>query len=716
MKRSLLCDPTRSDPTRSDPTRSDPTRSDPTRLATQPLSPVFTLPDLESAIDRNCLIVSPQTRLIEAIQDLGLRQTNLTEAAAAVPSCILVVAADRLVGLFTAQDIPRVIAAGVNLEAAPIEQCMVRSPPNLRLSESSSLLSALEIIQEYAIQYLPVLEPDGRVAGVITADTLYRRLTLLDSPQLLDHRISRQPTQPTKPQQTPIPLLDCPGLDCPRDNRPIVQGNAVKPHSTDLEFGLTRSADDLLNSAIASIVRLRLFDDRTWEYDFWSVGCEAVFGYTAQELIQDRQLWFSRIPQADLDAVIEPSWERMYSERTFRNEYRFRHKDGSLRWISGVIKSQRHEAANCWVVTVVDTDISDRKRIEAALWESEARLLHLISTSPAVIYTCEATGDYNLTYISNNITDYLGFKPEDFLSQPQLWQTRLHPEDLSILLEVRSALFQQGFQISEYRLRHQDGSYRWVNDQIRLLRDQAGNPKEMIGCILDITDRKQAEEKLKASLQEKEILLQEIHHRVKNNLQIISSLLYLQAHAIEDQRACSALQESRNRVESMALVHESLYQTRDFNQIDFVGYVRRLAKHLLNSYLPEPKAISFRAEIHPDVKLSLKQALPCGLIINELVSNALKHRFRDQATGHIGVLLEPRADHWLSLVVSHSGDSFPADFNLQQPQSMGLELVKALCRQLKGALELERGEGTTFKICFPQHSWERNSRSEKSSH
>ena len=609
------------------------------------------LPDLNQVITRDCPIVSPQTRLSDVIRCLGM-ETSVSMAtaggAASIP-CVLAVDGGQLVGLLTAQDVPGLIVSGVNLEQTPMAQAMARSPLSLKLSKESTLLSALEMIQEHGLQYLPVLESDGRVAGVIAADVLYRQLPVWE----------------------------------------LLQGEAALRES-EARF---RALYEQAAVGIARVGRLGQLIQVNRAF------CR-LLGYAEAELLQqtvqqithpedresDRglmgQLWSGKLPSCNV-------------------EKRYLCKDGQVRWADLSVSLVRDMEGDPQYSIEVVQDISDRKQIEAALWESEARLLHLVSASPAVIYTCKASKDYDLTYISYNITEHLGFKPEDFLSQANFWQNCLHPDDLPRVLDERSQLAKQGFQVSEYRLRRQDGVYRWVNDQIRLLRDPDGAPKEMVGCILDITDRKQAEQKLKASLQEKEVLLQEIHHRVKNNLQIISSLLYLQTRAIDDRQACSALQASRSRVESMSLVHESLYQTRDFTHIDFEEYVRKLAKNLLNSYLAETTAISFQARIHPDVTLSLKQALPCGLIVNELISNALKHGVSDESTGQICVALEAQPDNELILSVSNSGDALPADFDLDQSQSMGLALVKALCKQLKGALELERGDSTTFKISFP---------------
>jgi two-component sensor histidine kinase/DNA-binding NarL/FixJ family response regulator len=215
----------------------------------------------------------------------------------------------------------------------------------------------------------------------------------------------------------------------------------------------------------------------------------------------------------------------------------------------------------------------------------------------------------------------------------------------------------------------------------------------------EIAERQKAEEKLKASLAEKEILLKEIHHRVKNNLQIISSLLGLQFANTLDEQALTALRSSQDRIKSMALVHEKLYQTTDLSRIEFAGYIESLTTHLCNSYLPNPDQVSFRIEVG-DVKLSIDKAIPCGLIINELVSNSVKHAFPEGRKGLIAIRIHEDEDGTVTLAIADDGVGLPAGIDFRETNSMGLQLVNILARQLHGEISLLSGEGATFTITF----------------
>jgi len=222
----------------------------------------------------------------------------------------------------------------------------------------------------------------------------------------------------------------------------------------------------------------------------------------------------------------------------------------------------------------------------------------------------------------------------------------------------------------------------------------------------EITERKRAEEQVQASLREKVVLLQEIHHRVRNNLQVISSLLDLQSRAVQDEQGREAFRDSQNRIQSMAHIHEQLYLSKDLARIDMAEYIQDLTAHLRRSYGAYAIAIKIDAA---DVMLGVDTAIPCGLIINELVSNSLKHAFPPDGGASAGQAVEPvgeiciamRADDdRFELVLSDNGVGLPADLDLQNPKSLGLRLVRLLTHQLGGITELNVSHGPAFKITF----------------
>jgi PAS domain S-box-containing protein len=216
----------------------------------------------------------------------------------------------------------------------------------------------------------------------------------------------------------------------------------------------------------------------------------------------------------------------------------------------------------------------------------------------------------------------------------------------------------------------------------------------------DVSARKLAEESMKASLHEKETLLKEIHHRVKNNLQIVSTLLDLQSGHTSDVQALAMFQESRGRVKSMALIHERLYRSQDIARVDFSDYVRRLADDLYHTYNLSSHEIELVLEIDY-LPLSIDLAIPCGLLLNELMSNCFKHAFADVAGARLRIALHLDSAATNVLIVSDNGAGFPADTDFRNTTSFGLQLVNTLVDQLDGTIELTSDPGTTFTVRFP---------------
>jgi len=221
----------------------------------------------------------------------------------------------------------------------------------------------------------------------------------------------------------------------------------------------------------------------------------------------------------------------------------------------------------------------------------------------------------------------------------------------------------------------------------------------------EVVERQQAEERLRRSLDEKEILLKEIHHRVKNNLQIVSSLIDLQASQAPDLPIQQMFRDSRDRIRSMALLHEKLYQSSDLTHIDLPDYIQILSGELFHSYGAAPDLISLEVEVD-EISVGINEAIACGLIINELVSNALKHAFPKERSGKICISLHSTDPGKLCLVVSDDGVGLPTDLDLATLQSLGLKLVASLTNQLKGELEFSTTTGAEFRVTFPARNSE----------
>jgi two-component sensor histidine kinase len=215
----------------------------------------------------------------------------------------------------------------------------------------------------------------------------------------------------------------------------------------------------------------------------------------------------------------------------------------------------------------------------------------------------------------------------------------------------------------------------------------------------EIVERMRAEEKIRTTLQEKEVLLKEIHHRVKNNLQVISSLLYLQSKNTEDPKTIEMFQESQDRIRSMALIHDRLYRSQDLNKIDLAEYIHDLATHLVHSYGANSGTVALSVSVD-DVFVGVDAAIPCGLIVNELISNSLKHAFPNGRDGEIHIVMHPGRDRELTMVVGDNGVGLPMGLDFRDTETLGLQLVNSLVAQVGGAIELHTDGGTEFKITF----------------
>lgn len=273
----------------------------------------------------------------------------------------------------------------------------------------------------------------------------------------------------------------------------------------------------------------------------------------------------------------------------------------------------------------------------------------------------------------------------------------LQAERKQIIQDVFSGKLVSGIETVHLR---KDGTNIDVSLIISPLRDADQNIIGFSNILRDVTEHKRAEEQIKASLKEKEILLREIHHRVKNNMQIISSLLRLQSGYIKEKKYSDMYKESQSRIISMSLIHEKLYQSRDLTKIDIRDYVKDLVNGLFQSYEVNTRQIALNLSVD-NVSLGINSAIPCGLIINELVSNSLKYAFPEGKTGEIKISLRTIDENKIELIVSDNGIGIPKTLDFRKTESWGMRLITILAEnQLQGEIDLDRSKGTEFKIRF----------------
>jgi PAS domain S-box-containing protein len=429
-----------------------------------------------------------------------------------------------------------------------------------------------------------------------------------------------------------------------------------------------------------------------------------VLGWDTEELVSKSILEF--VHPDDLDATTEEIKMARKGHKSVRFMNQVRNKVGSYKWLSWNSMPLPKEK----LIYASARDITDRKLIEDALKESEQRLSDIFDFLPDATFAINMEGE--VIAWNRAIEEMTGTSKDEIMGKGNFaysipWYGEPRPILIDLINEENSeyisrydyvnkegqTFFAEVFVPSVYGGK---GGYLWLIASP--LFDHEGKQYGAIESVRDITERKTADEQLIKSLKEKEVLLQEIHHRVKNNMQIISSLLNLQTQYVDDE-AVDVLKESQNRVKSMSIIHEKLYRSNDFTRINIADYINSLVNGLFHSYAIKDDQVTLNFDID-DIKLNIETAVPCGLIISELVSNSLKYAFPD-GKGEIRISLKEVYDQ-IELIISDNGIGLPDDLDIAKNDSLGLKLVNSLTNQIDGQIELDRSQGTTYRIIFKE--------------
>ena len=339
----------------------------------------------------------------------------------------------------------------------------------------------------------------------------------------------------------------------------------------------------------------------------------------------------------------------------------------------------------------VQEDITEQKQADQKLRKSEEKFRTICEHAPVMIDAFDQDGRCLLW--NRECEKRLGWKREEIFACAD--PLSLFYPDPGVRNHVLEVIKKADGTFREYDVLAKDGSNR-----IQLWADFRVPSGTLISVGYDITERKRAEEQIKASLGEKKTLLKEIHHRVKNNLQVISSLLDLQAESHTHPQILQALTDNQNRVHSMALIHEHLYDSDNFKQINFARYISDLMYSLLNLHNTPLSNVALEFNLD-ELYLDIDIAIPCGLILNELVSNCYKHAFLGERKGKIHITFCLEGDNQFVLIIRDNGIGFPESLNFRETKSLGLQLICTLTNQLEGTITLDRDGGTVFRIAFP---------------
>ena len=343
-------------------------------------------------------------------------------------------------------------------------------------------------------------------------------------------------------------------------------------------------------------------------------------------------------------------------------------------------------------------DLTERREAQEAMRRSAARLR--VAQAMARLGNFEYDPQLDRVFWSEEALRICGLSTPGEMSTLESCAKRVHPEDRESASSAIVESMLRGLPLEAcFRFVLADGSIRYFDFRSRSHLDSAGNIIRVSGTILDVTDQKVVEAELRQALAEKELLVKEVHHRVKNNLQVISSLLRMQIDVLDDEDSIRALKESQNRIASMGLIHERLYSNGNVNDVEFGEYTETLVEELFHSYGARAQAVSKSLDLD-SVPLNIEKAIPCGLILNELVSNALKHAF-PSGCGSLSVSLKRSSEGSLSLCVSDTGVGLPEHVDTTGAKSLGLPIVEVLTRQLGGVLDIQSRPGATFTVRFP---------------
>lgn len=445
----------------------------------------------------------------------------------------------------------------------------------------------------------------------------------------------------------------------------------------------------LLASGIADYALIML--DVRGNVSGWNVGAERLLGYSASDIVGRHTTVFYTEEDRALGVPAQELTKARATGRFETNGWRLR-RDGS-RFTAHIVITALQDAGGAlrgYAETIRDS--SSRTRLEE-------RFRRVVEAAPSAMVMVDADGRIEMVNIQAERV--FGYSRSELLGQPveMLVPERFGAHHPRLRTGFMSAPLSRPMGAGrDLYARRKDGSEFPVEIGLNPMETEEG--PMVLSAIVDISDRKEKEDHIKAALREKDVLLGEIHHRVKNNLQIVHSLLDLQSTRIEDPTVLGMLQDTRNRIQSMALIHQTLYQSQDFSGVDFGHFLENLAPILAVSYGTERARVNLSIDTGK-VLVPLNAAIPCGLIVNELVTNSLKHAFPAGNRGEILISLATEGRETVRVSVRDDGVGIPEELELAKSTSLGLKLVVILTEQLGGELDVQRARPTEFTLRFP---------------
>lgn len=714
-----------------------------------------TLLSLEPAIDPYPLTLTPDASLATALAILGKAQSSCVSPSLRLPydialrnqaraSAIWVLEGGWLVGQFTEQQALAALASGQNLAAITLAEAMV--PPTLTLNPAATpdIFDALALLRQHRLRHLPVVGDQGQLVGVITLETIR---TALQLDELLKTRSLAEALRPSLPQAaSTASVLEVARLmaACSEEYVVLTAASAEQPGNA----GLLRVQD---------IILLQMLEQDLSQIEAQTVMRTGLPVFAPQESVlvahwtmqQQQAQWgwvtdtqnqllglvtlTSFIDRLDLEVMRGAEVSLQRSIQSFAKGSSDRNQDGTAETVPGTVADLQEQLDSSRLLAAMALHIRESLQLQDILQTAVNEVRNFLQTERVLVY--QFNPDMSGTVVVESVAP--GWLPalnstvhdtcfgQNYAQAYQAGRTQVVEDiyraeltqchiDILAIYDIRASLvvpILQGDHLWGLLCAYHCSQPRhWRSFEVDLLKQLAIHvaiaiqQSELYTQLQgELQERTLAEERLKASLKEKEALLKEIHHRVKNNLQIISSVLRLQSDLIRDAKVLALFNDSQNRIRSMALIHEKLYQSRDLLRIKMDEYLRDLTNNLISSYGALSHGITLQV-CADDVWLNIDTAIPCGLIINELVSNALKHAFLTASPNRhqVWVTIDRTADQHFVLTVRDNGVGFPKELDFRNTESLGLELVCIFTEQLEGSIELVDGEGTQFTVAFQE--------------
>ncbi|AKB51429.1 sensory transduction histidine kinase [Methanosarcina barkeri str. Wiesmoor] len=450
----------------------------------------------------------------------------------------------------------------------------------------------------------------------------------------------------------------------------------------------------------------------------WAGAIREITGYSPEEFKNfGESSWIEHLHPEDRTKMIK-SMENFFRKKArIQAEFRFRKKDGKYIYVEirGIWLNDEKEKV--YRAIGVMKDITEWKCTLEKIEASEIKYRSLIQNFQGIAFQTDK--NFIPIFIHGAVEEITGHTEEELMSRGK-WKEIILPEDLPLILKEEERIRDspgRKYAKVDFRIIHRDGKIRWLHEIYQKILGKDGKPKFYQGTIYDITERKETEEFL-ANI--KIARQREIHHRIKNNLQVISSLLDLQAEkfnnmeCVTNSEVLEAFRESQDRVLSISLIHEELHEGEGTEKLNFSPYLKKLIGNLFQTYRLGDAAISLKTELEENIFFDMDIAVPLGLIVNELVSNSLKHAFSNGKNGEIRIRLSrnDKLRHLregigqegesteFNLTVSDNGKGIPETVDFENPETLGLQLVSILVNQLEGEIKLKRENGTEFSMRF----------------